>query len=138
MSPDQIQLVRQSFARVAPIADQAATLFYARLFALDPAISRLFSGSDMPAQGHRLMEMIGDAVRLLEQPAQLDAALRELGKRHVAYGVQDGHYATVGAALLATLADALGPDFTPATRAAWGALYAHVGDTMQAGAQEVF
>lgn len=134
MSPDQIQLVRQSFAQVAPIAAQAGALFYAKLFARDPAISGLFSSSDMAVQARKLLEMIGSAVRLLDRPEQLDPVLRALGQRHAGYGVQAAHYDTVGAALLETLADALGDAFTPATRVAWGALYAHVGRTMQAGA----
>lgn len=134
MSPEQIQLVRQSFARVAPIAAQAGAMFYAKLFARDPAVSKLFSSSDMNTQARSLLEMIGNAVRLLDQPERLDPVLRSLGKRHVQYGVQDAHYDSVGAALLETLADALGKDFTPATRDAWSALYAHVGRTMRAGA----
>jgi len=134
MTPDQIQLVRQSFARVAPIAAQAGALFYGKLFARDPAISGLFSSSDMTIQARKLLEMIGSAVRLLDQPERLDLVLRALGQRHGSYGVQDAHYGNVGAALLETLADALGQDFTPATHEAWSALYAHVAGTMQAGA----
>ena len=134
MSPDQIQLVRQSFARVAPAAAQAGALFYDKLFARDPAISGLFSSSDMAVQASKLLEMIGNAVRLLDHPDRLDPVLRALGRRHVQYGVRDAHYDTVGAALLETLAEALGQDFTPATREAWTALYAHVGRTMRAGA----
>jgi len=134
MSPDQIHLVRQSFARVAPIAEQAGALFYAKLFARDPAIGELFSSSDMNVQARKLLEMIGNAVRLLDHPERLDPVLRALGKRHAEYGVRDSHYDSVGAALLETLADALGPDFTPATHAAWAALYAHAGRTMRLGA----
>ena len=133
MSPEQIQLVRQSFARVAPIAAQAGAMFYTKLFARDPAISGLFTSSDMTVQARKLLEMIGNAVRLLDHPERLDPVLRALGKRHVEYGVQDAHYEAVGAALLETLADALGQDFTPATREAWTALYAHVGSTMRTG-----
>lgn len=133
MSPEQIQLVRQSFARVAPIAAQVGALFYTKLFARDPAISGLFTSSDMSEQARKLLEMIGNAVRLLDHPERLDPVLRALGRRHVEYGVQAAHYDSVGAALLETLADALGADFTPATRAAWTALYAHVGRTMRTG-----
>lgn len=137
MSPEQIQLVRKSFARVAPISAQAGALFYAKLFARDPAISRLFSTSNMDEQAHKLLEMIGGAVNLLDTPERLEPVLRGLGKRHVAYGVQAAHYDTVGAALLETLADALGHDFTPAMRKAWTTLYTYVGQTMQAGVEAV-
>ena len=82
MSPEQIHLVRQSFAQVAPVAAKAGALFYAKLFARDPAISGLFASSDMNEQARKLLDMIGSAVRMLGQPEQLDAALRALGKRH--------------------------------------------------------
>lgn len=134
MSPEQIHLVRQSFAQVAPVAAQAGALFYAKLFARDPAIQGLFESSDMHMQARKLLDMIGNAVRLLDHPERLDPALRSLGQRHTGYGVQAAHYDTVGAALLETLSDALGGTFTPATREAWTAMYSHVARTMQAGA----
>jgi hemoglobin-like flavoprotein len=85
---------------VAPIAPQAAEIFYRHLFAADPTIATLFKGSHMAQQGERLMQMIGSAVSLLDQPAKLMPVLNRLGERHVGYGVQPQHYDTVGAALL--------------------------------------
>ncbi|MBO9679991.1 MAG: hemin receptor [Acidovorax sp.] len=137
MSPEKIRLVRQSFAQVTLVADQAAALFYAKLFARDPAISNLFLSADMAMQGRKLLNMIGDAVRLMDRPERLEPVLRALGKRHVAYGVRDTHYGIMGAALLETLADALGRDFTPAIGEAWTALYAYVARTMRMGAAEM-
>lgn len=133
MTRGQIDLVQRSFARVQPIADQAAALFYDKLFERDPSVAPLFSG-DMATQGARLMAMIGAAVQLLDRPAQLDAALAALGARHAGYGVREAHYDSVGGALLDTLAAGLGEAFTPAVREAWAALYRHVARTMQAGA----
>jgi hypothetical protein len=46
MTPEQVTLVQQSFAQVAPIADQAAAMFYDRLFEIAPAVKPLFP-SDM-------------------------------------------------------------------------------------------
>jgi hemoglobin-like flavoprotein len=135
MDRHQITLVRDSFALVQPIAAPAAALFYAKLFHADPALRHLFRG-DMHDQGARLMTMIGQAVVLLEQPQVLLPVLRSLGKRHVAYGVVDAHYDTVGQALLATLHDGLGEAFTPAVRDAWTACYGVIAATMQAGARD--
>lgn len=137
MSPEKMRLVRESFAHVSPVADQAAALFYAKLFARDPAISKLFLSADMAVQGRKLLNMIGDAVRLMDRTERLEPVLRALGKRHMAYGVCDTHYDTVGAVLLETLADALGPDFTPAMGEAWTSLYAYVARTMRMGAAEM-
>ena len=135
MDRHQITLVRDSFALVEPIAAPAATLFYVKLFAADPTLRGLFRG-DMQHQGERLMAMIGKAVALLEQPQVLLPVLRSLGKRHVAYGVVDAHYGTVGQALLDTLDQGLGEAFTPAVREAWATCYGVIAATMQAGARE--
>lgn len=133
MTPDQIAAVRTSFDLVAPIADQAAALFYDNLFAADPSLRPLFRG-DMREQGTRLLQMIGAAVRLLDHPQRLLPALHALGARHTGYGVRDTHYATVGAALLQTLEQGLGDAFTPAVRDAWIAMYEIVAREMQRGA----
>ncbi len=130
LSSTQITLVRRSFALVEPISGQAAALFYGHLFDADPGLRHLFRG-DMQAQGHKLMQMIGAAVALLDQPERLLPVLRQLGTRHGGYGVQAAHYETVGAALIKTLAQGLGPAFNAETRAAWLAVYALVSGTMQ-------
>ncbi len=133
MNDHQIQLVRESFALVSPIADQAAALFYDKLFERDPSVSGLFRG-DMAQQGARLMQMIEGAVQLLDRPAMLRHALLRLGERHAGYGVVDAHYPLVGAALLDTLAVGLGDAFTAETREAWAAMYAVVAGAMREGA----
>lgn len=135
MTPQQIHLVRSSYALVAPIAPAAARIFYDRLFAIDPSLRSLFRG-DMTQQGQKLMEMIGVAVGLLDKPQHLLPALRHLGRRHAGYGVNDGHYATVGRALLETLEIGLGDGFDAATRQAWSAMYALVSSTMCEAAAE--
>lgn len=129
MQDHQIQLVRVSFALVEPISTQAAALFYDNLFTADPSLRALFHG-DMGNQGERLMTMIGSAVRLLHKPDVLMPVLRSLGARHVGYGVVDAHYATVGGALLLTLEQGLGDEFTPEVRTAWTAMYGLVSRTM--------
>ena len=66
MSPDQIQLVQSSFAALLPTADEVGTLFYQRLFALDPSLRRLFKG-DIAEQSRSLMRMIAVAVNGLDR-----------------------------------------------------------------------
>jgi hemoglobin-like flavoprotein len=125
----EIALVKDSFRRVQPIADQAAALFYARLFELDPSLRPLFRG-DLAEQGRKLMSMIAMAVSSLDRLDTLVPAVRQLGARHGAYGVRNEHYATVGTALLWTLEKGLGPAFTPDVRAAWTATYTLLANTM--------
>ena len=133
MTPEQIALVQTSFERVAPNAEAVAALFYDRLFVLDPAARRLFKG-DMREQGRKLMAMLTVVVRGLTRLDQLVPAVEALGRRHATYGVQDSQYATVGSALLWTLEQGLGPDFTPETREAWATAYGVLATTMQEAA----
>jgi hemoglobin-like flavoprotein len=118
MTPEQQSLVTSSFAKVAPIADVAATLFYEELFRRDPGLRSLFK-PDMTEQRQKLMAMLGTAVTNLGEWEKIAVAVKALGRRHEGYGVKPSDYQTVGAALLATLEKGLGEDFTPAVRAAW-------------------
>ena len=117
MNGEQIKLVQESFKKVVPIADAAATLFYGRLFDLDPALESLFKG-DMVEQGRKLMQMIGVAVKSLDRLEQVLPAVRALGARHACYGVREKDYDTVGRALIWTLKKGLGEGFTPEAEAA--------------------
>lgn len=131
MTPAQVQLVETSFRLVVPIAEPAAAIFYERLFALDPALRGMFAGSDMHDQGRKLMTAIGFVVGHLRAPEKLLPVVADLGRRHAGYGVRARDYDTVGAALLATLAEGLGPNFTPEVGAAWAAAYALLAGVMQ-------
>jgi hemoglobin-like flavoprotein len=133
MTPEQRTLVQTTFAKVAPIAEPAAALFYQRLFELDPSLKPLFK-SDMAEQGKKLMQMIGVAVAGLDRPAELLPAVRLLGARHAGYGVKDEHYDTVAAALVWTLEQGLGADFTPEVKNAWVTVYGLLSVTMKEAA----
>ena len=136
MNSQQIGLVQASFALVAPIADQAANLFYDRLFQLGPTLRGMFKG-DMAEQKHKLMTMLTVAVNSLTRPESLLPAVQSLGRRHAGYGVENRHYETVGAALLWTLEKGLGEAFTPEVEAAWVAVYIFLATTMQQAVAEV-
>jgi hemoglobin-like flavoprotein len=133
VTPEQKCLVQSSFARVLPITDTAARLFYGRLFELDPSLQLMFHG-DMTEQGKKLMDMLRVVIAGLDRLDRLVPAVQALGRRHGAYGVRDAHYATVAAALLWTLEQGLGDYFTPAHRAAWVAVYTILATTMQEAA----
>lgn len=128
ITQQQVNLVQDSFKQVAPIADVAADLFYARLFELDPTLKPMFRG-DMREQGRKLMQMLSVAVNGLNSLEKIVPAVQDLGKRHVAYGVRAQDYQTVGAALLWTLEQGLGSEFTPDVKEAWTAVYTLVATT---------
>ena len=125
MTPEQQVLVQTSFAKVAPIADAAAARFYDELFKRNPRLRVLFK-DDMAEQRRKLMNMLGTAVANLRQWEKIQAAVQDLGRRHIEYGVGTADYQTVGAALIATLEQELGADFAPNVREAWIACYAAI------------
>ena len=122
MDQQVIDLVQGSWAKVLPLADTAGRLFYSNLFEMKPEVRALFNG-DMDEQARKLVQMIDVAVGKLGQPDVLVPALEQLGRRHVSYGVVPADYDVVGAALLKTLSQGLGPAFTPEVEAAWASVY---------------
>lgn len=135
MTPEQAVLVKSTWSQVMPISEQAAELFYNKLFELDPELKSLFKG-DMKEQGRKLMAMISTAVNALDRLEAVVPAVQDLGRRHIGYGVKDQDYETVGAALLWTLETGLGPAFTPEVKDAWASVYGVLSDTMRAAAAE--
>jgi hemoglobin-like flavoprotein len=131
MNFDQKQLVQNSWEKVLPISDTAATLFYGRLFELDPSTRPLFKDTNMAQQRKKLIQVIGTVVNGLNRLDQLIPAVSNLGRRHVAYGVRDEHYSSVGKALIWTLEQGLGADFTPEVREAWTTVYTVLAETMK-------
>jgi hemoglobin-like flavoprotein len=131
----QKTLVQESFASIAPIADDAAVLFYRRLFEIDPSLQGMFRG-DMAEQRKKLMQMLTAAVKGLDRLDLLVPVVQELGRRRAAYGVRDAHYDTVGGALLWMLERGLGAGFTPETREAWATVYGLLANTMKGAAGE--
>lgn len=122
MTPADITLVQQSFSKVAPISEQAAALFYGRLFEIAPEVKPMFKG-DIKEQGKKLMGTLAVVVGGLTNLEAILPAASKLAKMHVTYGVKPEHYTPVGAALLWTLEKGLGEGWTPELAAAWTAAY---------------
>jgi hemoglobin-like flavoprotein len=132
MTPEQIALVQTSFESVTPIASKAADLFYDRLFEIAPEVRPLFP-ADLSGQKVKLIGMLVTAVSSLHQLEAILPAVRDLGSRHRGYGVMAEHYAPVGAALLWTLEQGLGPAFTSDVKVAWSEAYSTLAGAMQGG-----
>lgn len=137
MNEIEIEQIRESWALVEPIADVAAHLFYQRLFEIDPSTKPLFAQTDMGAQKGKLLRALGLVVEKADELDVLVPVLRELGRNHVKYGVEDRHYDSVGSALLWTFEQGLGVRFTDAVRAAWTVFYALVTGPMRQAAANV-
>jgi nitric oxide dioxygenase len=122
MTPDQVTLVQQSFAKVAPISDQAAVIFYDRLFEIAPQVKAMFP-SDLTEQRKKLMATLAVVVNGLSNLESILPAASALATRHVSYGAKADHYPVVGSALLWTLEKGLGEAWTAEVAAAWTAAY---------------
>lgn len=122
MTPDQVKLVQLSFAKVAPISETAAVLFYDRLFEIAPTVRAMFP-SDMTEQRKKLRAMLAAVVNGLANLESILPAASALAKRHLTYGARAEHYPVVGSALLWTLEKGLGEAWTPDVAEAWTAAY---------------
>jgi hemoglobin-like flavoprotein len=135
MTPDQIKLVQDSFAKVGPISDKAAELFYGRLFEIAPQVRTMFP-DDMTEQRKKLMATLAIVVQGLNNLDTILPAAGALAKRHVSYGAEAAHYPVVGQALLWTLEQGLGPSWTPDVAMAWTGAYATLSAFMISEAYE--
>ena len=129
MTRNEADIVQSTWRAVLPVGDTFAELFYGRLFAVDPDLRRLFRG-DMVEQGRNLTAMLSVAAANVGKPERIMVALRQLGRRHVAYGVKPQDFQTVEDALLFALEHALIDVFTPEVKAAWQAAFTLLSSTM--------
>ncbi|MCB1611405.1 MAG: hypothetical protein KDI60_06550 [Xanthomonadales bacterium] len=132
----QREIVRSSFAEMTPSTSALAQAFYQELFALDPGVHRLFV-TDPHLQREKLLQMIGTAVDLLEDPERLKSLLQQLGRRHVGYGVRQSHYLLVGLALARSLERVLGDRCTADVKQAWMRFCRLITRNMIAGAADL-
>lgn len=130
ITPRQIQLIQQSFAKVEPISDKAAEIFYNKLFEYEPSVRPMFK-SNMQNQGRKLMSTLKVAVKALNDLDGLVPVLQKMAVKHVDYGVRAEHYTPVGNALLYALKVGLGEDWTPELRQAWVEVYRLIAKTMK-------
>lgn len=134
MTPKQVELVTDTWAKVVPIADTAANLFYDKLFEMDATLRPLFK-DDMAEQKKKLLQTLGFAVGSLKNLDALVPAVQALGKRHAGYGVTDAMYDTVGGALLWTLEKGLGDAWNPEVKEAWTEVYITLATVMKDAAK---
>ena len=135
MTPRQKQLVKDSWAKVLPIKETAAELFYGRLFETYPEVKPYFKNGDMKEQGRKLMAMVNTAVNGLDNLDALIEPLRRSGKAHKGYGVKAEDYDKVADAFLWTLERELGEAFTDEVKQAWVVTYTTVASVMIEGAE---
>lgn len=129
-----VDLVRQSFAAVAPHGDRLVELFYRNLFDDYPALKCLFVNTDMSDRKKMLLASLEFAVGNLRRPDVLVPALERLGRRHADYGAEEMYFPAVEATLLKTLAEVAGDDWTDEINEAWTEALAKISRHMLDGA----
>lgn len=132
----KIELLEESFAAVAPLADQLADTFYQTLFEDFPAVKPLFASVKFESQKKKLIASLKLVVNHLRRPEELVAALENLGSRHVDYGAVDAHYPAVGQTLLKSLAAVAGSQWTQEYHDAWEEAYGEITKIMLRGAMQ--
>jgi hemoglobin-like flavoprotein len=137
MTPVQKRLVQATWQQVVPIADQAAKMFYDRLFEVDPSTRAMFGSTDLEQQRKKLVQVLSVAVAGLDRLGALSATVEDLGRRHAGYGVRDSHYESVGAALLWTLERGLGSAWNAEVAAAWAEVYGLLSSIMRRAAKQM-
>lgn len=136
MTDDQISLVKKSwkiFREIDPIL--VGDVFYSRLFVKTPHVKHLFKSSKAE-QSKKLIDMISMIIGRLDRLNEITEEIKQLAIRHVQYGVKPAHYVLVGDALLWTLQQGLGNDWTPDVQEAWVKCYTTLSDTMIAASTE--
>ena len=129
ITPRQIELVETSAATIDPLLDGFAAAFYARLFTEHPGLRPMFT-TDPGGQASKLAAELRRIVSALRDPDRFRRQVRTLGERHRAYGVEPHHYDVVGAVIIATFIDLLGPAFTPELQEAWTVAYGQIAALM--------
>ena len=130
LTKDELDLVEASFSRIGPVTAALGLSFYDRLFQLDPTSRALFP-AEMSMQALKLMQVLSFCVSNLREPEKLLPAVRDLGRKHVGFGVEARHYETVETALLHTLRASLGDAWTTDVETAWGKAYRSISSEMK-------
>jgi len=134
MTPEQLALVRSSYADLGPGPTAMAEEFYRRLFTIDPSTRALFSyGPEVMA-----VKFIAELDAIVDAISRFDdfrARVADLGARHAGYGVQTRHYEAVGEALIGALAAHLADAWDARLETAWRRAYNLVAEVMM-GAQQ--
>jgi hemoglobin-like flavoprotein len=118
MTPDQIDTMESTLASLVPVLDDVAADFYRRVLAAAPETADLFTG-DPAVQRRRFAAELAAIVGAMKDHEAFVARTSQLGRRHVHYGARPAHYEVMRAALLDSLAFALGSAWTDEVAEAW-------------------
>ena len=137
MSSTHQSRLQRDFDQLGHRTDEFAKTFYVHLFADAPDLRSLFEGVEMISQGQMLFQALGLVVNGLDQIDELTPVLENLGYRHIEYGVEKEHYPLAVNAVIATLRDFLGGEFSETNEQDWREAWNLVTGSMIAGIDRV-
>jgi hemoglobin-like flavoprotein len=135
MTEQQISLIEKSWDYVVKNVEEAGMVFYGKLFELNPEVRAMFPTEIRPQAG-KLIAMISFVVSKIRNLDEVIEDVKQLGKRHNNYKVEDHHYGVVAQALLITLETALGNQWNDEVKEAWVQCYTILSGVMKEGAKE--
>lgn len=130
MTPSQVDLVQQSFKTLGAQTAEASRIFYEELFRLAPDLRMIFP-DDLGRQKEKFTQAMGVIVKNLTQISLVSDDIVAIGRRHMAYDIEDEHFEVFGEALLRMLDRIFGQDMTGDMRDAWAAAYEMIMRVMQ-------
>lgn len=131
LSPEDLALVRASFAQVRRRMEPGSTLFYDVLFARAPGYRTLFR-DDLSGQGMKFMTTLGTILGTLDRPDDWRDRHADLAEGHAALGIGPEHHAVMREALIDTFRATMGDALDGRTEAAWRRAYDEIAGRMLA------
>jgi hemoglobin-like flavoprotein len=123
MTTEQVRIIKNTWRSLQGVdATLLGDVFYSRLFLKEPSLRKMFQ-VPREIQAKKLIDMLDMIVSRLDRLDEVSEDIRQLGKRHVGYGVKAKHYEDVGNALLWTVSKGLGKDWNKEVETAWTACY---------------
>jgi hemoglobin-like flavoprotein len=130
LTADDVELVRRTLARIDPFAYEVVRRFYAHLFESAPELKALFTRNAPEVQAQMFRETLYLIVDHLDDEPWIARTLRKLGARHAEYGVTAEMYGPVRVALVTTLAEELGAEWSDDVALAWQRAFDLIRDRM--------
>ncbi len=132
-----LEVLKLTLAKIKPQAEEFSASFYDNLFKDYPEIKSLFANTDMRRQRTHLVRALIVIIDNISTPKQIKGALKELGARHINYGVVEEYYPLFGESLLKTFKSYLKDDWTSETEKAWRNAYQQVTNIMSEAAKKM-
>lgn len=130
LSPQTIEIVKQTIPVLEQNGEALTRHFYARMFSGNPEVKAFFNPAHQAAgtQQRALAAAICAYARHIENPAVLADAVELIAHKHASLGVKAEHYPIVGKHLLGSIQEVLNLDADHEIIQAWAAAYQVLAD----------